>query len=189
MTDNPWEVPSDDDDLSAEATDTTVKENTDWEMPKDESDLLNKVVAHEMADVEAATEVVERAVAAADTKQNEPYPPTSLAPKDAAPVDAFAAPELTTSPADSADGSSELKTNLTSQPYEGTIPDTIITAQLQKAMLRARTVLSNSFKPVKMEASNLERVLIEEKPEIYVDAVIRLTAMHFICWQKAMGLH
>ena len=40
----------------------------------------------------------------------------------------------------------------------------------------------------KRSTSNLLTVLQQEHPAAYVDAVIRLAAIHHITWQKGMGL-
>lgn len=169
-------------------------------MTNEERELLQEVVEDEERNVQGADEAIAKVEADRTEREAEPYPPTTLK------LDKPAPPEVDEDPAvpqeedefalPSAAGTSKVDedaaadvSELTAEPYAGSIPSMVITAELQKAMLRSRIIIQHTFEFIELEGNtNMLRYLQDEKPEAYADIVVRVAAMHFICWQKAMGL-
>ena len=165
-------------------------------MTAEERELLDEVVEKE----DGAAQKSNEAVAAVDADptargaEPHPYPPTTLKLDKPTPPevdqeeDEFALPSADTTPKVDGVTAAEDIAEVTAEPYAGSIPSMVITAELQKAMLRSRIIIQHTFESIELEDSNMLRYLQEEKPEVYADIVVRVAAMHFICWQKAMGL-
>ncbi|MDV2504698.1 MAG: hypothetical protein RX318_12200 [bacterium] len=174
-------------------------------MTAEERKLLDEVVENEESAVQQADEAVATVDADRTAREAEPYPPTTLKLDKPAPFPEPAPPEVDEQEGDeqkgdefalpSADATPKVDgttaddiSEVTAEPYAGSIPSMVITAELQKAMLRSRIIIQHTFESLELEHSNMLRYLQEEKPEMYADIVVRVAAMHFICWQKAMGL-
>ena len=173
-------------------------------MTPEERELLDQVVEDEEQTVQKADEAVAAVDADRTAREAEPYPPTTMlkldkpepppeveedlpVPQEEEDDDEFALPSADDTP--KVDGATaDDITGVTAEPYAGKIPSMVITAELQKAMLRSRIVIQHTFEFIEVEDSNMLRILQEEKPEVYADIVVRVAAMHFICWQKGMGL-
>ncbi len=76
----------------------------------------------------------------------------------------------------------------TFRPFEGTIPSRILTAELQKAMYRARLIFHSTFESVTSKEANMLNRLIDDQPEVYVDCIVRLAVTQFIAWKETVGL-
>lgn len=74
------------------------------------------------------------------------------------------------------------------QPFEGSIPSRILTAELQKAMYRARLIFHNTFEPVSSKEADMLHRLIDEEPVAYTDCIVRLAVTQFIAWKETVGL-
>ena len=179
-----------------------TRSNSDDGMTKEERELLQEVVEEEARAVDQADEAVARVDADRTQREAEPYPPTTLkldkpaSPEDppgedlAVPQqdDEFALPSAAGASKSDEDATADTA-EVTAEPYVGSIPSMVIAAELQKAMLRSRMIIQHTFEFLELEGNtNMLRYLQEEKPEAYADIVVRVAAMHFICWQKAMGL-
>lgn len=144
---------------------------------------------------EAATEI-EKATAAGEAKRAEPYPPESLKPQAAEEEDdEFALPSQTQTKTEYAATDPDRMTadELREQgkdPFESFPPQRIMHAELLKAMLHAKLVITHTFEHDKTPAGEaILKILKVEKTELYAELVVRCGITLFIGWQKGMGLH
>lgn len=98
----------------------------------------------------------------------------------------FALPQASpsTSPADLITGDEDA----TFQPFEGSIPSSVLTCELQKAMFRARLIFHHTFESVSSKEANMLNRLIDDQPEAYADCIVRLAVTQFIAWKETVGL-
>lgn len=168
------------------------------ELSDEEVEILHGVVEDEDQAVAEAQDTIERVLKQRQERDDEPYPPTTMTQAVALPVseeedDEFALPGEK-APGDQTTGVTEDDVKETTRdPYEGQIPGMIITAEVQKAMLRSRLVIGHTFECIEVTGSqstakNMLELLQREHPEVYADIVVRVAMAHFICWQKGMGL-
>lgn len=74
------------------------------------------------------------------------------------------------------------------QPFEGRIPSRILTAELQKAMYRARLIFHHTFEQASSKENNMLNRLMDEEPVAYTDCIVRLAVTQFIAWKETVGL-
>lgn len=74
------------------------------------------------------------------------------------------------------------------QPFEGSIPSRILTAELQKAMYRARLIFHHTFEQASSKEANMLNRLMDEEPVAYTDCIVRLAVTQFIAWKETVGL-
>ncbi|KKL20291.1 hypothetical protein LCGC14_2456960, partial [marine sediment metagenome] len=133
-------------------------------MTAEERQLLDEVVENEDQRVQEADQAVAAVDADRIARGDEAYPPTTLKidkPEPPPEVDKqepqeeeddFALP--------SADGTAKSDgttaadiAEVTAEPYAGSIPSMVITAELQKAMLRSRIIIQHTFEFMELENS------------------------------------
>ena len=168
------------------------------ELTEEEETLLDELVEREEASVEQVTAAADAVETARDERAAEPYPPATINPivtgvtlePEPEEDDEFALPSANAAAVNTPGATDEDVEKALRDPYEGSIPSMVITAELQKALLRSRLVIGHTFESIDVSgpAGNMLKFLQDERPEVYADIVVRVAMAHFICWQKGMGL-